>query len=155
MFKDETQLELEKWKERALAAELQVREQTERADLNYKNCQEFVGHWQNAASERDALRKVLEAIEEDYGLLFDKGDIQLTRLMSRVRKALDKCPPNCLDRWSDLGHAPNCPTRMCVKHGLTVCDECAAAARKAGVCDVPVYGGAQECGLPLPCDIHR
>ena len=32
---------------------------------------------------------------------------------------------NCLKRWPEMGHHPECPTRKCEKHARTVCDECA------------------------------
>lgn len=44
-------------------------------------------------------------------------------------KRNEDCPMYCLARWSDMGHHPDCPTRKCEKHGLTVCDECAAKLR--------------------------
>jgi len=38
----------------------------------------------------------------------------------------EPCTMNCLNRWPEMGHHPDCPSRKCKKHGLTVCDECAA-----------------------------
>lgn len=35
------------------------------------------------------------------------------------------CTMDCLKRWPTMGHHPECPTRQCDQHGLTVCDECA------------------------------
>jgi len=42
-----------------------------------------------------------------------------------AEKPKEECTMNCLTRWPDMGHHPECPTRKCAKHGLTVCDECA------------------------------
>lgn len=60
------------------------------------------------------------------------GDISATGV-SKKRK--DECTLNCMERWPDMGHHPECPTRKCKKHGLTVCDEC--AEKRSRFCNKP------------------
>lgn len=71
-------------------------------------------------------------------------------------KKNESCEMRCLERWPDMGHRPDCPTRKCEKHGLTVCDECAAKRK----CEVALHGAVIEgcvhkCGHDLPCRFHQ
>ncbi len=56
--------------------------------VNIINVEQFAAMYKGVAAERDKYRTALEQIEDAYGLLFDNGDIQLTKLMSIVRNAL-------------------------------------------------------------------
>lgn len=59
--------------------------------------------------ERNNFRTALEAIEADYGPLHAAGDIQLNRLMSRVRKALGTTPKKIHDVKCCLHHDDSKP----------------------------------------------
>jgi hypothetical protein len=54
-------------RERELASKLE--KETERADLNYKNWQDFTTHWEIAATERDAAKAEVERLKEEVRLL--------------------------------------------------------------------------------------
>jgi hypothetical protein len=55
--------------------------------------------------------------------------IRVQGVVNKTEKRVEPCPMNCAERWPDWGHAVECPTRKCAKHGLTVCDECAKKLR--------------------------
>lgn len=63
-----------------MAANLQVREQTERADLNFKNCREWEEHWKNAhaetikvEAERDAALLQIEELKNKLETFEHRG----------------------------------------------------------------------------------
>jgi hypothetical protein len=92
------------------------------------------------------------------GMAFQSNGTLLCRECAGVsEKPKSECTMKCLERWPDMGHHPECPTRKCKKHGLTVCDECAKKridlARLDCVCGRPAseHGGCRNYRPNKPC----
>lgn len=100
--------------------------------------------------DRKTLEKILKVSPATYPN-FALKDVRKIAEAALSEKRADECTMNCLKRWPHMGHHPDCPTRKCLKHGLTVCDEC--AGKRCGA-QRPI--GPSKCLLPVGHDgYHR